>query len=473
MRLHRYLLCALVILLGAYAIRTVAIAHTSFHIDEMFTWRTVQIAVFNDSLYDGVQERKIHMPLYFATLLAYPEPHGEFMVRYPSVLWGMLLIGAAMRIMTHIYRAPRFALLLGIMIAFHLFAIEHARQARMYSMSQALIAIFSYLFLRYVSRHHRQTTIWYSAHIVSMMAYLTHVANFVLLSGQALTWFRIVIQRRSKFKQALFWATLQIILLVPALVWINHTFQINEERLAWVPEPTVNYVLNGFESIVFGNALPHPILLSILIIPLLGFILRIRHILHAEYWVGLSVIPFVGLVLLSQLRSVFVARYLGVALVAYIIILILGYKALWDYCPTRFRRLARFVIGALIGIHLIILSMFTYQGYQNGYFSNNYMRQVSVYVNEHIQDGDAIVYASQTLLSAHFYDSRRFELVQDIERYHEMYIEEQQFPHDRVWVIVDNNFWQSSNLEVQEALQYEYGDTRVYFVESEPSDTSS
>ena len=467
-----YLVLSIVILLGAFTLRIGALSQTSFDIDEVYTMRSVQKALYEEGFVDGVRYQDAHMPFYFASLLMFPTPPNDFSIRFPSVLWSMLAIAITMRIMTHIYRAPWFALFAGLLLSLHVFNIFSARFARMYEMSHAFVAVSSYLYLRYISNPQNRISNWYGTNLVTMMAYLTHVVTLVLFIGQGIIELRNYLERKTRISHIIIWGILQLVLMLPALVWAVNVFfnYKSTEVWDWIHKPTVNSVLSTLQTLVLGSSTSGTtlVLLPLYIFPFILLCVFFKHIKHAQYWFGLTLIPIVLLIVISQIKSLFVDRYFSVALFAYIIIVALTYKELLEFVVLRGERIATILVYGLIGTQIVVTILFSARMYRIDFFAGNFMKQAIAYINEHGKEGDAVWYDYGSLpqLIEHYLLTDKFNLIDDPLNARDNYLEKGNFSYDRMWILDHRNIWSETDLSNNEPL-YDYRGTRVYLMEAE------
>lgn len=366
-----YLLFAVVVLLVAFSLRMIELSTSPMWIDETYTLDTLQITRSSGDFIAGMRPRLTHMPLYFASLLFYPDEHSLLSIRYPSVLFALLTIAMTMRIMTHIYQSPRWALLTGLTLAIHALFIVDSRSARMYPLGNFLIATASYLFLRYhkkSSAKHRVQLITYAS---TALAYLTHIASLTLIPAQGLVKLRQSFNSEITSASIFRWIGLQVLLVLPAIIWAILMFNRTIDGLAWIDRPDVGRVVFVLQTLLLGifttDTLPMWWLaIPAFAMPLLLFAMFIRRIQFAEYWLGLTLVPMLGTLLLTPIKPLFHERYFVIALFAYILVAMLGLKALDEQLLSV--RYGRWIVNGLTALYLVIITVFTVLQMQNGYF---------------------------------------------------------------------------------------------------------
>lgn len=437
-----YLLFAAIILLTAFSLRTIGLSQISIDVDEHFTNRTIEETRFGAGFAEGMRRRLYHMPVYFASLLLYPHNHSDFSLRYPSVLGSILTITLTMRILSHIYHAPRYALLAGIVLAIHGYFLLLSQQARMYPLTNALIAGISYLYLYYLN-HPTSRMHWFIAQIMTMIAYLTHVATLIIVIGQGLSWLRLYVQKQASFARILYWATLQLVLIIPAVIWAYLIFDRTTETLYWVPELSIDRIFFVIQTLLLGQFTGagdivywHWLLLAF--IPSIAFFGYIQRIKHADYWLGLTLVPIIGIIALTHFKNMYFERYFAVALFAYIIILVLGFKVLGDVLHAKFPAWGYKII--LIPITLLIIVVGT------AGFLDTQQRKIPIfehvaakYIIENGQAGDAIASTRSILQVEHYVGRGRYKIFFQSDPEFKQFMDSGKTTYQRVW-IVDNAY---------------------------------
>jgi len=371
MTVSRYLLFAVVILLFGYWIRVHNLNAEPMWIDEEFTWKTIYVSQHGEGFIEGMRARIAHMPLYFASMLLYPGDHSIFSMRYPSVLFGMLTIAMTMRLMTHLYSEPKWALLAGLLLAMNGMFILYSRVARMYPLGNFLIASVSYLYLRYLTQSgyaYGQRLLAYGA---TFLAYMTHFVTLILIPAQGLVKLRQLRQRQISWLEVFQWMMLHLILVIPLLIWVALIFDRDVPVLGWVDPVNLERVLFVAQTLFLGvfevETIPFWwIAVPIFIIPLMVYGIRFRRIPHGDYWLGLTLLPVVVLLLFTPIKTIFHERYLSIALFAYVMVVVLGFKSLNDILEGKVYR--RYVVTVVIGLYLAGMAFLTVLQMPNGHF---------------------------------------------------------------------------------------------------------
>jgi hypothetical protein len=469
--LRVYLALAVFIFLLAFVLNITAINENSFWDDETFTATTIQMIESGQTFFEAMKIERIHMPLYFTSLLTYPGNHSPFSLRFPSVLWGLLTVAMIMRVLSHLYGLQRYALLAGFIIAIQSYFIFHSRTARMYSMVNFLIITLSYLFFRYInSPQDDQPNVYrFIFYIMSMVAYLTHLATLMLIPAQILVLGWLTIKRQISLRTMLHWVILQLLILIPVLLWFRFGFNSDKDGLAWLSPTTTDHIMLALNTLFIGWVTDKNFVWYMVIITpaIMSFFVFFRRIKYAGYWIGLTIIPFVGLLIVSLYRPLFHERYLFSALFAYVIILILGYKALDDFLTTRFKRIGKVMMWLIIGLHLMNIALPTATHFQSDYFASNHAKYGIEYVQNEARGGDRVVTSYWKSIATYYLDSSKFWYIVDTYGFYRDFGETQTMPADRVWIVTENDhFLQELAEEYDFEAVYEYGGVTVYFIET-------
>lgn len=468
-----YLIIATVVLLLAFWLRTVDLGNVSFWIDEAYTAQSVAIARSDAGFVESVRVRFNHMPLYFASILLYPGDHSDFSLRYPSVMWSMLTIAVMMRILTHLYHFRRYALLAGVLLATHSLVIIQSREARMYAMANFLIATSTYFFLFYLEQTEQKNRDWLFMIIASLGAYLTHIATFLLIPAQGLMLMWQVITRRLPAKHLVYWGATQALILIPPTIWILTVIEHNKaDRLDWVPSVTPERIIFVVGQLIYGYldltvaGWEQSFILALFPILILIPALRTRRVI---YWLGLSWVSFLALIVISEIQSVFDERYLAVAIFAYITVLVMSYKAIGDILMRRYQIVGMLAMVLIIGIQLSLATMATALRYQNGSFALVFSKHAIEYINENSNPND-ILMSNFSLPVLEIYTEHKALIIdKDVESYLNAYATRESSPYKRVWLAITKS--SEYNTIVQQLgfePVYEYYNAIVYFIVGDP-----
>ena len=206
-RKYAPLLILLLLILAGYALRAHNLDAFSFWTDEGLTpersgYPVAQI-LRNEIVIQGVVTRDTHPPLYYLIIHGTRALFGEsdFAFRYPSVLFGVLLIPL-------LYQLGRrmsglvVGTIVALLAAVNPLQVYYSQEARMYSLLVLLVTAMSYVLWRALQEEGRQTT-GHGQPVRNRPPILRRLLPYVLLSGLAVyTHYTVVFLIAA---QALFW----------------------------------------------------------------------------------------------------------------------------------------------------------------------------------------------------------------------------------------------------------------------------
>lgn len=437
-----YLLLTTYLLLFAFALRTFNLNQTSLWIDDILTYQTLSQADSIDGFLQGMIERKIHVPAYFAVSSLYPAEHSDFSLRYPNVLWSLLTIAVLMRLTGRLYRRRELALLVGGLLVLHPHFILLSREARPYPMSMLLTTLSSYLFLLWISRQSlnlRQTTAFT---LTSLVTYLTHYATLVLIPAQLLYLLWGISRKQITHQVLVKWMVIQALALTPTLIW--EVFILSPRRdpsvLTWILPVTPDRLWQGIVQLYMGffpTHQPGVFQVAVMVIGILGFLLFIRRIRYGGYGVLLTIVPLIGLVLISQIRPLFYARYLSVTQPFYLLTLVLGWWQIWEYLGRR--RLLRWGLAGLVALSILNMLAFSTEQFQTQSYARREWREAMAYIEANAQAGDVIVTAPSYIEAPEYYATRDDLIILQADAVNDLirtYNTSSTPPFPRMWFII-------------------------------------
>jgi uncharacterized membrane protein len=316
--------------------RVAGLGDQSLWFDEAFSW-----LVASRSLVQGLQialENFVHPPLYY--LLLHPVAlldQGEFALRFPSVLFGLLGIPLMYRLGRELpgdpARARQVSLLAAALLAVNPFHVWFSREARNYELVFLLALLMLYLFHLLLKGRTR----WTAFVVVSALAYLTHYFTLLLALAQ-FVYFLLSFRRRYRLFRR--WVLAQTLAFAPLALWLVALFTQDNKSMgiAWIPKPTLltplltfwNFALLYGERWLSWGVVVLPLFAITLI---LGFRPRQRRTLLATW----LVIPPFSVLLISWAlgRYLYVDRYFITSLPAFVLVLARGIATVPGRPPYR------------------------------------------------------------------------------------------------------------------------------------------
>jgi hypothetical protein len=171
---------ALGILLLAFALRAARLGYQELRGDEAFGY-FFALRSYSDIVRATLELREPHPVASYFVQHAWLgwAGHSEFALRFLGVCWGVLAVALLLRLARTLEFAPAALLTAGLLLAVSPYAVWHAQDARMYSMSLALTVAAVWLALEALQRRRWP---WIAAYVaVAWLALHTHYfAAFVL-----------------------------------------------------------------------------------------------------------------------------------------------------------------------------------------------------------------------------------------------------------------------------------------------------
>ncbi len=404
-----YLMLAVYLLLFAFALRILNLSQTSLWIDDILTYNTLAKSDSIEGFVQGVIDRKIHVPAYFAVSRLYPDEHTDFSVRYPNVLWGMLAISLLMRMIRRFYGHRELALLAGLLLVVHPYFILLSREARPYPMSMVLTLSASYLFLLWMARATLSRWQALGLLLVSMLTYLTHYATLILIPAQLMTIGWLIWRKRLPQRAFLVGVLIQAIAVAPTTYWEIVVSSPNRSPsvLTWIAPTTPARLLEGMSQLFIGTFSPHmPTLFQVVAVgfAILGFLIFVRRIQFGGYWILLTIAPIIGLVIVSQIRPLFYARYLSITQPMYILVVVLGWWQLWRWIANH--QLLRWGLIILVSLSIGSEVVFSAIQFDTLSYARREWKQAFAYIEAEAQAGDWIVVHPSYIAAPRHYITR-------------------------------------------------------------------
>lgn len=397
-----YLGTALLILLVGFGLRIWDLGGPSLWHDEIYTARRAE-ASLREGL-DLTLQSGNQTPLYFASLHVLPVGD-DTLLRYPSVLTGVLGIALMMRLIVRFYGNHNLALLVGAGLALNPYHILISRTARPYALLFAVTVAVAYFFLLLV---HRQRTrwVWTAFTVGSAAAYITHYFAGALPVAQYLLFSFILRRNRRFFRQ---WIAAQALAGLPLLGWIVALLRQEELTIGigWIPTPGLDDIplsfwnmMAGYDGLIDESGLVRWLVVPAFLIGTVGLLAGLaaawrgrRRDRVALYWGLLLVVPFILMFAVSMFRPLYVDRYFTVFLPAVILLMLLGLR----------RVPGRWVSAGLVGVVVITgLANFlvTFEGER---IERQGWRRAADYILKERQPGDALLVESPSTLWTFLY----------------------------------------------------------------------
>lgn len=427
-----------VILLLAFALRVYHLASLSIWLDESFSIAAARLPV--GELLQFIAARS-HPPLYFLLLRAWMSlGDGEFVVRFLSVIWGVIGV-AALYLFGRRVLGERAGLLAALLLAVSPIHVWHSQDARMYTMLFALTTLSSYFLIQVLSRH--RASDWLGYTLFTALSLYTHNTVLFTITAQALFAGVYIVRRREwslLWKGGLAVALIGILYLPWLPAAMNQTTHLRQ--YFWPTPPnglsvlkTFDYLSSAFlfrDSPWFSNLEEWPGSLLYLIylgLFLLGsWQLIRRRTMWAPLLFLLLVTPIAGEFIASQVRPIYLNRTLLVVAAPLFII----YAASVTAGRGVGRKAAIVLLIAGLGLNLFSLANM----YTNALKEE--WRQAASLVAEGAEPGD-VLFFDQGMVQIpfdYYYQQHEFTIDEyGYPREHTYWRSQQNLDRDQWWVV--------------------------------------
>jgi len=323
-----------------------------------------------------------------------------FLVRFPSVVFGLVSICLLFRIAKELFDAQA-ALLAATLAAISPFHIWYSQEARMYSLLCLLSLLSIYLFVK--AGKSNEWRHWIGFGLCTGVALYVHNLAFLIIVALDLV---VLLRRRWALLRRLVVAhVVSLLLFLPWLLLVPGQFA-KVRQAYWIPRPGPTELVRTL--IVFNFNLPGPnwalpftLFFSLLLLALTLYrLLRRASPSGARSWatdlcLSLSFVPVLTMFAISQIKPVYIER----ALLASALL----YYATVARAMLR-SRLPRLVVISLIPIPLLLATSLWFQ-YNYAGFPRSPFREANAYLRERYVAGDVIVHDSKlSFFPSHYYD---------------------------------------------------------------------
>jgi mannosyltransferase len=452
------------ILIGAF-LRLYRLGAQSIWGDEALTLQVYTVGHSFSQLMSNVWHRAFHPPLYF--IIAhywYMLGKSEFMLRFPSAVFGIAAIPVVYRIARSLF-GPRTGAISAVVVALSPFHIWYSQEARMYSLQILLVAASMMLFLRAWKPATRWDMPGYG--LVTVLGLYTQISTALLVAAQSLFISFASVRRPRRLAV---WIATEAVIVIVFLPWMLHfmtshsaigsegTIGFNREKspvhiayalytlgVGYSLGPSVSALHFLPPRIAIMRHLP-VIAVSALVFGML-FTLGLMHAHRTNrfgFWMLVTgfFVPVALVGIASLLPGVPLnPRYVIVAIVPYWIIIALGVES----CT---RRPVGWVMPAC-AMALLGVSLFNH--YSLPVYAKQDVRSAVALVDEHARPGDVAIVSSIEIGGPFIYYLKRQDLPYVGYPSHPGLIDRQTLPsdmrrilagHKRVWLVLGRT-WSS------------------------------
>jgi mannosyltransferase len=324
-----------------------------------------------------------------------------FVVRFPSVVFGLLSLCLVFRIAWGLFDV-RVGLLATVLAAVSPFHIWYSQEARMYSLLCLLSLLSIYFFIR--ACQNRKWLHWLGFGVSTGLSLYCH--NLAFLVPVTLDLLILLHRRWNLIGRLMVAHVISLLMFLPWLLLVPGQLA-KVQQAYWVPKPGLTELVRTLIVFTFNLPVPDGLLPLTLFFCLLLLALTVYRLLrrtgvrsHQGAWgihlsLGLSFIPMLTMFAISQIKAVYIER----ALLSSALL----YYASVAHGMLR-GRLPRSVILSLVPIPLLLVSSLWHQ-YNYAGFPRSPFRQANVYLRDHSETGDAIVHDNKlSFFPSYYYD---------------------------------------------------------------------
>lgn len=380
--------------------------------DEGITVRTVSDSF---TAMQQILSKAIHPPLHY--LILHPLTHifgnSEFVVRMPSVIFGIVSIFMTYVLGRRLFNTPTGFIAAGL-VALSYFQIRYSQEARNYALL-TMLALFSYYyFVRLLEKPSRKHTAGYL--IVSVLLLYTHFFGlFTIFSQNLYMLIRACVLGKKVRPSLLHWIGLQCATALLFMPWVSvliHHVSTRQSNGAWQARPSLYTLSSTFG--VYAGSLPLLILFFAIMLLAAGLWLfksgsnasqavrfnfsRMEPLYIVLTWLGsYTLVPFI----LSQIMtSLYHYRYTIVGSIAFYLLMALALRQL---------QRARFLFPVALGGIVVLSCLGLYNYYTE--INKEPWRDAVAYVDAKATPRDLLLFTSGFLLDTNFnYYSHRDDL---------------------------------------------------------------
>ena len=325
----RGVLAALVIiLLLAAGIRIVETSTGSFMVDEYYTFRRAHGTL--DARLTDIGEPGNQVPLYFLSVSLLPHDN-EFGLRTLGVFFGLIWIALLMKVIQMLYQDDTMALLAALMVSVAPVIVEYSRTARPHPLVMVFGLLASLWFFKLLRRPTNAR--WVAFTILSMAAYLSHYATAALPLSQFILMIWVHPVSRRFWRN---WFAANAIAALPILPWVLLYARPEGQPVEWINTPNIfRPYLTITNIIIRYEAKPTWYFAIALLVLTPGLFIGARNAYRearqhpfTAYWLILGFVPMLLVLLISQVKPIYVERYFLVTAPALFILMFLGWKRL-------------------------------------------------------------------------------------------------------------------------------------------------
>jgi mannosyltransferase len=326
------------------------------------------------SLWHTVAGADPNMSLYYGLVKLWTSAAGDSVlaVRSISVLAATLCIPVVYAIGTRLFGTSA-GLLAALLVATNVFFLRYAQEARGYALVTLLTAIATYVFLVELEQSRGWSRV---AYVVSAtLAFYVHFFAVWVVLIHVLT--LVAARRRQALRRSWLVCYAAIAALVAPMVYV--VLALGNDPIGWVAKPDAGAIPATFAQLAGDSFLHLGVVVAVSVVALrwaVGSTLAFGIAFTASW----AVIPVIGTFAVSEVKPIFLARYLIVCLPA---VALLASGAITSLRPTVAAIAAAFVLVALSGPEL--RTWYGFRGLED-------WRTLTTYVQDRTRSTDGVIY---------------------------------------------------------------------------------
>jgi asparagine N-glycosylation enzyme membrane subunit Stt3 len=346
----------------AFVLRVYRLGATGFYYDEVFSL-AIGTLPLPDLLIEVLDDRNTPPGYFLLGQLWYGIGRSEFVVRYLSIILGVLAVPAIYRL-GKVVADARLGLIVAALLAVSPFHITHSQVARMYSMVTLFAIGANYFFLRLLERGRARDQLGYA--VLTACGLYTHYFHAWIILAQMV----FVVLARARYRAAVTRWLVALsgagALFAPWFVVFVAAGGTTQARIAWIPPTNLSDLPLTLFAMSLGatSLVNHPVFFLVpgaFVALALGGWLGSRQAAtraRANFLAIWFLLPIVLVFLISldlpiaNKRSVYADRYFIGELPALLLLIALGIRALWQKRPR---------VTAVVALALLAAILFTLQ----------------------------------------------------------------------------------------------------------------
>ncbi len=377
------------IILIAFGLRVYRLGEQSLWFDEAFTWWASAVVPSADFVPFLLPFGAYTPAYYLVTRGVAVFGTSEYLLRFPSVIMGVLSIPLIARVARRI-GGDAVARMAAVLLAIDPFHIWYSQEARMYTLAGfgALAAMDG--FMRALDGRS-----WRRMIVAASLAYVTHYVTLFIGYSQLLWWLP---RFRRQPRQFRYWFAAHVIAALPLLAWeILYLLQpLRGLAISWIPRTSLAAPLLTLWNFTSADTdtWTWPVILVAMAVAATAW----RGLVQPGRWRSLLlawlIVPLASAAVLSLRVPSYMDRYLAFCLYAWLILLAIG---LVRWQP---RWLAWLFGGVIVGIMLLN----TWRLHSDPLFAKEDWRGAAVILTEQVQPGDRIgVQDTESIVGLRYY----------------------------------------------------------------------